>query len=741
MRSGVKVIVTSLAALALSLSLGGCSDYGGTGPAAAKMVTGIAATGAPVVGAVTLKDSSPTPRELTAPTASDGSFSFHVAGLTPPFILRTTANTRLYSLASDSGTANLTPLTTMALVQAAAGADLDALYERPLQADIKAVASRMPEAVQAVHIALAPLMETFGCESTDILSGSFSANHTGMDALLDAVSVTISAGTATVANRQNGAVVFAAPSADLRSGNMVSANMPAPPGPQSPSSGTAIYATKCAGCHGVLVNSNLKGRATVTALQGAIGSNLGGMGILSGLTATDMQAVSDILMTQATSPPAAGTAPPVSTPAPDGAALYTANCAGCHGALATSRKLGATVVRVQNALSGNVGGMGFLTSLTAADIQAIVTALNPQGSTPAPVPAPTPTPTPAPAPTPSPTPTPAPAPDGAALYAANCAGCHGALGNSAKQGITLARLQGAVSNNIGGMGFLSTLTAAQQEAIVTALNPSTTAPAPSPVPTPVPDPTPTPTPTPAPMPSPAPDGAALYAVNCAGCHGALATSSKQGITIARLQNAINNNIGGMGSLSRLTVTEVQAIVTALTPATPTPTPTPTPAPAPTPAPTPTPEPTPAPAPDGAALYGTSCAGCHGPLATSGKAGATATGIQGAISADTGGMGLLSSLTSAQVSAIATSLAGVTPSPTPAPAPACGSCHAIPPATGRHSKHGSQNVSCATCHGSGYSTTAVNAATHNNGVKNMAGTIGWNSTSRSCSNSCHGSRSW
>jgi hypothetical protein len=29
----------------------------------------------------------------------------------------------------------------------------------------------------------------------------------------------------------------------------------------------------------------------------------------------------------------------------------------------------------------------------------------------------------------------------------------------------------------------------------------------------------------------------------------------------------------------------------------------------------------------------------------------------------------------------------------------------------------------------------------NGVKNVTTTIGWNATSRSCANSCHGSKSW
>jgi hypothetical protein len=74
-----------------------------------------------------------------------------------------------------------------------------------------------------------------------------------------------------------------------------------------------------------------------------------------------------------------------------------------------------------------------------------------------------------------------------------------------------------------------------------------------------------------------------------------------------------------------------------------------------------------------------------------------------------------------------------------PAPACGSCHAIPPAIGRHSFHAF--TSCGTCHGAGYSISTVNESTHLNGIKNVGGSSGWNETARSCSNSCHGTRSW
>jgi len=82
--------------------------------------------------------------------------------------------------------------------------------------------------------------------------------------------------------------------------------------------------------------------------------------------------------------------------------------------------------------------------------------------------------------------------------------------------------------------------------------------------------------------------------------------------------------------------------------------------------------------------------------------------------------------------------------TTAPVQTCGSCHAIPPASGQHSFHvNSMGISCLSCHGSGYSPTTVNAATHNNGTVNVVSNIGWNSATGTCASpGCHGGgRSW
>jgi len=767
----------------------GPASGAGAAPAAVNKVTGVAATGAPVVkGVVFLKDSSDKAVELTQSTRSDGSFAFDATGLKPPFFLKVVGSSQnLYSVATDFGMTNITPLTTIVVAYAAKVDDLNNLYTTYKPADISSIAQKMPDSDKAVQDMFAPLMSAFEVKGS-LVNGAFSANHTGMDALMDAITVSVVPGSITVTQKDNSMQLLNVAAVQL-GGAVLATNAAAPmapPAPAAPTSGSALYTAKCAGCHGDSANSNLAGRITLTSAQSAIASNRGGMGMLNGLSTADIQAIIDSLAatTPAASAPTASA--PASTPAPaatpaapaDGAALYAAKCAGCHGSLASSSKTGITVVRLQNAIGGNIGGMGFLSTLSAADTQALVTALNPA--------TPTPAPAAAPSSTPMPTPAPAPAPilDGSTLYSANCAGCHGPLATSSKTGITLARLQSAITNNIGNMSFLSVLTSGQQQALVGVLAPApVTVPAPSTVPAPV----------------PVSDGAALYSANCAGCHGALASSSKKGITIARLQSAIANNTGGMGYLSTLTVSDVQALVTVLTPATPTPTPTPTPVvdgptlygsycaschgalassskagatasriqtavnsntgtmgslsvltsaqvtaiasalaavvPAPAPAPAPTP------VVDGPTLYGSYCASCHGPLASSTKAGATVSRIQTAIASNTGTMGSLSVLTSAQVTAIASALATVTP--TPVPAPVCGSCHAIPPSSGHHSTHKSAGVACGTCHGTGYSSTSFNVATHNNGVINIASgtTPGWNATTRSCSNSCHGSKSW
>jgi predicted CxxxxCH...CXXCH cytochrome family protein len=79
---------------------------------------------------------------------------------------------------------------------------------------------------------------------------------------------------------------------------------------------------------------------------------------------------------------------------------------------------------------------------------------------------------------------------------------------------------------------------------------------------------------------------------------------------------------------------------------------------------------------------------------------------------------------------------------------CASCH-LPQSgsgtstySGRHYLHvSSKAISCATCHGTGYTASAVAPATHVDGTRQLQPIVGWNAASRSCAPGCHGSETW
>ena len=509
MNPNVKNIFKTVAISSVLLFILQSCSVGSRDPSIENIVTGVAATGAPIFGTVTLKDSSTPAVERTNFTRGDGTFSINAAGITAPFIIRTMSGGKtFYSIATGSGITNINPLTTIVVSVAAGGADLNALYATPTPQALNALVVKLPGAELSVKTALAPILSRFGVTGS-IFNSVYVADHTGADALFDVVNVNLAGGTITLTNKSNGLVIFTAPASAISNGSVAVGNIPDVP---VLSLGTKLYMSNCSVCHGDIYNSTLAGRGTAVAINGAIASDIGGMGSLDGLTMEEIRAISDAIPAQGPPPP-----PGAST----GAVLYINNCAACHGPLATSNKLGATVPRIQNAISANLGNMGRLSSLTAAEIQDIVVVLN---ST-------------------QPPPTP-PNLDGAALYTTHCAGCHGPLATSTKKGLTITRFYNAVTaNTTTGMGYLSALTVAEVEALISVLPP---------------DP-----PTPG-----APPGQILYEANCASCHGPLATSGKAGATASRIQTAITNNTGNMGFLSTLTADNITNIATALATVTP-----------------------------------------------------------------------------------------------------------------------------------------------------------------------------
>ncbi|HET8733271.1 MAG TPA: hypothetical protein VFM45_05800, partial [Anaeromyxobacteraceae bacterium] len=84
---------------------------------------------------------------------------------------------------------------------------------------------------------------------------------------------------------------------------------------------------------------------------------------------------------------------------------------------------------------------------------------------------------------------------------------------------------------------------------------------------------------------------------------------------------------------------------------------------------------------------------------------------------------------------------------------CTACHGDPPTTGKHTISDHRNLRCDKCHPTGYTSTAVVAATHNNGTVNLGSQAGYmcagttslvgckTGQTRTCTNSCHGRETW
>ena len=132
-------------------------------------------------------------------------------------------------------------------------------------------------------------------------------------------------------------------------------------------------------------------------------------------------------------------------------------------------------------------------------------------------------------------------------------------------------------------------------------------------------------------------GASLYSEHCTVCHGAGEDSSKAGADASRIMGGITN-VPEMRALNILSSKEIELLAEYLVGLNPQPV-----------------------IPDGYTLYNANCAGCHGPADSTDKAGASATRISNAI-ASVPAMSTFSTLSNADIQALAEFLANATPPP-------------------------------------------------------------------------------
>ena len=292
----------------LILVLSGCSGHSESQINSSRTIQGVAASGAPLSGVVTLKDAAVPSRVITTSSAANGSFSFHTSGLTQPFMLSvswtdSSGTNQLYSFANGSGTANINPFSNAVFAASSGVFDLAALFNNPDPNIFDQIASKQATISDSLRSELAPLLERYGTAANPV-TDVYNADHTGLDAMFDDVQITASNGSVVVTNRQTGAVIFTSPMSDIASGTFNADNMPGGTGAVD---GTALYTSNCSLCHGPLDASTVGG-ATAAAIQAAIRS-VGTMTSLSNLFALQIQAIATVL----TSAPTPSSPPPSPT--------------------------------------------------------------------------------------------------------------------------------------------------------------------------------------------------------------------------------------------------------------------------------------------------------------------------------------------------------------------------------------------------------------------------------------------
>jgi hypothetical protein len=202
-------------ATVLVLGISACGGGGGGGggdpgspPSSAVLISGTAAAGAPIVGYVSVRDSSANPQPVRTgiPIDAAGHFTVDVTGLTPPyaFLASGTVGGRsltLYSAATsaDEGkTINITPFTDLMIRNIAASAVDNYIDNGGLTG---LTAAELDAARVTLTQQLAPALLAMGLsDSIDLLRATFNADSTGLDRFMDVVKVSTTPTTATITN-------------------------------------------------------------------------------------------------------------------------------------------------------------------------------------------------------------------------------------------------------------------------------------------------------------------------------------------------------------------------------------------------------------------------------------------------------------------------------------------------------------------------------------------------------------
>lgn len=581
--------ITALGLLIIGALIAGCGSGGGSGDGAGvspQVVSGVAATGAPLAGQVTLRDSSSVRKDKVTIIGSDGSFAIDVADMTAPFILKATGTAdgvsrTMFSFADKPGTANINPFSTVAVAIAAGVDDPATVFDKPDSATLDKMKSAMPGSVATLQSKLKPLLDVFSVASADPIKDPFKADHEGLDAVFDNVKVVLSNGTLTITNAATGAVLFTARVKDVEGGHFSDNDDDLPKHGPRPAAPTGVTAT--GGDGQVTIAWDAVGNATSYNIYWSTKSNVPTedddhhakkirnatspyvqTGLAAGTTYYYIvRAINNgrrgpasaevSATTSATTPTPTVPAAPAGVTATGGTKQVTISWAAVTGA--TSYNLySSTTTGVTTTNGTKISGVTSPTVHTGLTDSTtyfyIVTGLNSAGESAASVQVAATTLSVTPAPTVPAAPTGVTAAGGANQVTLSWPAVTGAASYnvywSTTSGVTSStgtRIAGVTSPFVhtgltGSTAYFYIVTAVNSagESSASVQTTATTTAA-------------------------AIDGAALYAANCSGCHGALATSSKRTRTVSQITNAIAN-VTDMNGIT-LTPEQIAAISAAL----------------------------------------------------------------------------------------------------------------------------------------------------------------------------------
>lgn len=190
------------------------TNGGGSPPPVSTQLSGVAATGAAMSNAtIEIKDAGGTVRTKTA--TMEGGFQLDVASMTFPALLRATSfdgTTIVYGVVFESQLDEqvaITPVSSLVLTSALnmSPADAYAGFNSAMAASLDAAA---PAAATGIYNSLTPVMTALGISLTmDELYDGFVPNHTGVDRLLDSLTIRIDGTTATITDKFGTAVAEA----------------------------------------------------------------------------------------------------------------------------------------------------------------------------------------------------------------------------------------------------------------------------------------------------------------------------------------------------------------------------------------------------------------------------------------------------------------------------------------------------------------------------------------------------